>query len=128
MRPRIPHLRQHNLDPNTTITTGTFLKSITSTNNVSLLRLHSAKLGFQRLGFYPHEIGSHSLHSGGSKTLHQAHIPDSTIKIIRRWRSYAFLVYLQGQVETFTMGVATAMAKIAWFRQQVAPPCTPAES
>ena len=48
-------------------------------------------------------------------TLHQAHIPNSTIMIIGRWHSYDFLVYLQGQVETFTKGVDTAMAKTAWF-------------
>ena len=37
-------------------------------------------------------------------TLHQAHVPNSTIKIIGRWRSDAFLIYLQGQVATFTKG------------------------
>ena len=54
-------------------------------------------------------------------TLHQVHIPESTIKIISRWQSDAFLIYLQGQVATFTKGVATAKAKIAWFHHQVAP-------
>ena len=38
-------------------------------------------------------------------TLHQSHIPDSTIKIIGRWRSDAFLIYLQDQVATFTKAV-----------------------
>ena len=37
-------------------------------------------------------------------TLHQAHIPNSTIKIIGRWGSDAFLIYLQGQVATLTKG------------------------
>ena len=45
-------------------------------------------------------------------TLHQAHIPDSTIKIIGQWRSDAFLIYLQGQVATFTKGVSKAMAAL----------------
>ena len=72
---RFLHIRQHNAEPDTTIfsyfpTTGVFPKSVTSTNIVSLLWLHADKLGFQRLGFYPHEIGSHSLRSGVAMTLH----------------------------------------------------------
>ena len=55
-------------------------------------------------------------------TLHQSHVPDSTIKIIGRWRSDAFLIFLQGQVVTFTKGMATAMDKISWFQHQVALP------
>ena len=101
---------------------------MTSTNIVSLRCLHAANFGFRRLGFYPHEIGSHLLRSGGSVTLRQAHIPDSTIKIIGRWRSAAFIVYLQGQVATLVKGVATDMEKNVWFHHQVAPQCTPAES
>ena len=58
---------------------------------------------------------------------HQAHIPNTTIKIISWWRLDAFLVYLQVQVATFTKVVASAMAKIAWFHHQVPPPCPPTE-
>ena len=54
-------------------------------------------------------------------TLHLAGIPDSTIKIVGRWRSDAFLIYLQGQIATFTRGVAAAMAKVQWFRHTNAP-------
>ena len=49
-------------------------------------------------------------------TLHQAHIPNSTINIIVWWHLGAFLIYLQSQVVTFMKGAASAMAKIAWFR------------
>ena len=92
-------LRQHNADPDTTIcsyypATGVFPEKVTSTNIVSLLCLHSLKLGFQRLYFYPHDIVSHLLRSGGAMTLHQAHICNNTIKINGRWRSYDFLIYL----------------------------------
>ena len=52
-------------------------------------------------------------------TLHQAHIPNSTIKIIGRRRSDAFLIYLQGQVDTFTKGVSKAMEVVPWFIHQV---------
>ena len=101
---------------------------MTINNIVSLLCLHNANIGFQHLGLYPHEIGSHSLLSGGAMILHKAHIPDRTTKIIGQWCSDAFLIYLQGQVETFSKGMATAMEEITWFHHQVAPPCTPAES
>ena len=57
--------------------------------------------------------------------LHQAHIPVSTINIIGWWCSDAFLIYLQGQVATFTKGVALEMSKTAWFHHQVAPPLPP---
>ena len=52
-------------------------------------------------------------------TLHQTHISDSTIKIVGRWRSDAFLIYLQGQVATFTKVVSKVMAAVPWFIHQV---------
>ena len=48
-------------------------------------------------------------------TLHQAGVADSTIKIIGRWKSDAFLIYLQGQVLTSARGVATKMRQVIWF-------------
>ena len=128
---RFFHLRQHKTEPHTTIcshspATGAFPKSVTSTKIISLIRLHAAKLGFQHLGFYPHDTVFHFLQSGGYTTLHQSPTPDSTIKIIGQWCSDSCLIYLQGQVATFTKGVATAMAKMAWFHHQAASPCTPA--
>ena len=86
-------------------------KSVNRTNIFSLLCLHSAKLGFQRLFFYSHKIFFHSIFSGGSTTIHKTHRPNSTIKIIGRWRLNDFLIYLQVQVATFTKGVATDMKK-----------------
>ena len=56
-------------------------------------------------------------------TLHQSRISDSTIKIIGRWWSYAFLIYFRGQVDTFTKGVSKAMAEVPWFMHQVPTPC-----
>ena len=55
-------------------------------------------------------------------TPHQAHIPDSTIKIISRWRLDAFLIYLQGKVATFTKGVASETAKMPNFTIKLTPP------
>ena len=122
------HLRLRDAPPDTTIFTyyaapGAAQKSVTGSNIVFHLCATSRKIGFQRLGFYAHEIGSHSLRSGGAMTLHQAHVPDSTIKIIGRWRSDAFLIYLLGLVATFTKGVSKAMAAVPWFIHQVSNPC-----
>ena len=82
---------------------------------MGFLRLWAGKLGHRRLGFHPYDIGSHSLQSGGAMTLHQAGIAESTIKIIGWWKSDVFLIYLQGQVLTFTRGVAAKMTKVMWF-------------
>ena len=72
---RFLHLFLHQSDPETTIcyyllTNGALPKRVTSTHIISLLYLHADKIGFQRLGFYPHGIGSHSLCSGGAMTTH----------------------------------------------------------
>ena len=125
---RYLHLRLHDAPPDTPICAyyvapGDAQKLVTGSNIVFHLRATARKIGFQRLGFHTHEIGSHSLRSGGAMTLHQAHVPDSTIKIICRWRSDAFLIYLQGQVATFAKGVSKAMAAVPGFVHQVPTPC-----
>ena len=127
---RYLHLPLHDAPPDTPICTyyvppGVAQKSVTGSNIVFHLRATAHKIGFHRLGFHAHEIGSHSLRLGGAMTLHQAHVPDSTIKIIGRWRSDAFLIYLQGQIATFTKGVSKAMAEVPWFIHQVPNPCQP---
>ena len=78
------------------ISVGSAPKSVTGSNIVELLWATAKQIGFHRIGFSPYNIGSHSLRLGGAMTLHQAHILDSNIKIIGRWRSDAFLIYLQG--------------------------------
>ena len=125
---RYLHLHHHDVPPDTPIFTcyvapGTAQKSVTGSNIVFHLRATARKIVFQRLGFHAHEIGSHFLRSGGAMTLHQAHVPNSTIKIIGRWRSDSFLVYLQVQEATFTKGVSKAMAAVPWFIHQVPNPC-----
>ena len=112
---RFLHLRTNNADPSTPICcyfhdASGIPASINIQHITATLRLEASKIGFQKLGFYPHEIGSHSLRSGGAMTLHLAGISEHTIKIIGRWRSDAFLIYLQGQIASFTKGVAAAMA------------------
>ena len=104
---------------------GDVVKSVTSTHLVALLWLWVGNIGFIGLGFHPHDIGSHYLQSGGTMTLYQAGQYDSTTKVIGRWCSDDFLIYLQGQVATFTKGVSKAMAEVPWFIHQVPNPCQP---
>ena len=84
-----PHLWKKNAPPDTPICAyyvlvGAAPKYATGTNVVELLRATDKQIGFQRLGFFPYDIGYHSLRSGGAMTLHQAHILDSNIKISGR--------------------------------------------
>ena len=86
---RFLHLRYHGADLNTPMSVyfkrkGAEGKSITTSHLVALLRLCTSNIGYASLGFHPHKIGSHSLHSGGAMNLHQAGQSDSTIKIIGR--------------------------------------------
>ena len=123
---RFLHLCNHDTDLNTPmcvyferkIAKG---KSVTTSHLVAFLRLWAIKIGYARLGFHPNDIVSHSLRSGGAMTLHQAGQYDITINIIGRWRSDAFLIYLQGQVATFTKGVSVAMKQLMWFTRTARP-------
>ena len=90
-------------------------KSVTSTHLVALLMIWAGKIGFDQLGFHQYEIGSHSLRSGGAMTLHQSGQYVSTTKVIGRWSSDAFLIYLQEQLTTFTEGVSAAIKQVMWF-------------
>ena len=124
---RFLHLRSHDADLDTPLCTyyttpGGPPSSVSSRHITATLRIEAKKIGFQKLGFYPHEIGSHSLRSGGAMTLHLAGVSEHTIKIIGRWRSDAFLIYLQGQIASFTKGVAAAMAKVQWFKHTTPSP------
>ena len=123
---RFIHLRSNDTAPDTPIYTyypshDSIPSSISSRHITTTLRITTQKLGFQKLGFFPHKIGYHSLRSGGAMTLHLAGVLEHTIKIIGRWQSDAFLIYLQGQITTFTQGVAAAMAKVRWFKHTIAP-------
>ena len=108
------HLRDNNADLDTPICVyfdrrGAAGKSATSTHLVSHLWLWDANIVFAKLGFHPHEIVSHSLRSGSAMTLNQSSQSYSTIKVVVRWYSDTFLVYLQGQVATFAKCVSAAI-------------------
>ena len=76
-------------------THGSTPSSISSRHITSTLRIATQKLGFQKLGFFPpqNRISLPTV-GGGTTTLHLAGVPEHTIKIIGRWQSYVFLIYL----------------------------------
>ena len=81
---RYLHLRLHDAPPDTPICTyyvapGAAQKLVTGSNIVFHLRATACNIVFQRLGFHAHETSSYSLRSGGAMTLHQSHVPESTI-------------------------------------------------
>ena len=124
---RFLHLRDHDADLNMPMCVyferkGAEGKAVTTSHLVALLRLWTSKIGYARLGFHPHEIGSHSLRSGGPMTLHQTGQDESTINIIDGWHSDAFLIYIQSQVATFTKGVSVTMKQVMWFTSTAHPP------
>ena len=127
------HLRDNDADLNTPMCIyfqrkGAEGKSATSTHFVDILRLWDGKIGLSRLGFHQHKIGSHSLRSSSAMTLHQSGQCDSTIKVIGRWSSYDFLIYIQGQVSTFTQGISVAMKQVPWFTSTAHRPQQPPSS
>ena len=55
-------------------------------------------LGKGRLGFGPMEMGAHPLRSGAAMEMYLAGVSPLTTMIIGRWRSDAFLLYIQKHV------------------------------
>ena len=66
---------------------GGWLDKIASSQVLTRLQVTAEAVGSARLGFEPHEIGTHSLCSG-------AGVPVYTIMLIGRWSSNAFLHYI----------------------------------
>ena len=130
---RFLHLRNNDADLNTPMCVyfehkGEEGKYVTSNHLVALLRLWAGKIGLARLGFHPHEIGSHFLRLSGAMTLHQAGQYDSNIKVIERLISDTFLIYIQGQVSTFTKGFSVAVKQFMWFKSPYRTPQQPPSS
>ncbi len=92
--------------PNTTINTillANGSKQYLSNNFlINKLRLAVRMIGQDELGFTPAEIGLHSLCSGAAMAMFLAGIPTSTIKLMGRWASEAFMDYIRPQVEKFS--------------------------
>ena len=61
------------------------------------------------LGFSGEDIGTHSIRSSLAMALYLSKRPISTIMLLGRWSSDAFLLYIQRQVQEFSIDVSTDM-------------------
>lgn len=89
---------------------------ISSTGVAELLRktcrLHGAK---NRFGFKPEDLGSRSIRSGAAMSLFMMNHSTERIKILGRWSSDAFLVYIRPQVLEWTNTMAKDMTQVKNF-------------
>ena len=61
------------------------------------------------LGFTKDEVGTHSIRSSLAMSLYLAQRPITTIMLLGRWSSDAFLLYIRRQVQEFSKGVSADM-------------------
>jgi hypothetical protein len=73
------------------------------------LRIATATLGPNNLGFTEKQIGLHSARSSAAMAMYLAGIPVCTIMLLGRWSSDAFLRYIRKQVKEFSAGVSKKM-------------------
>ena len=82
-------------------------------------------IGKDVLGFGPDEVGTHSNRSSLAMQLYLQGVPPYTIMLIGRWRSDAFLNYIEKQCKEFTKGMSQVMLTLDSFyqlpRQQLPP-------
>lgn len=90
---------------------------ITNTEIENDIKRAVAALGRDRLGFGPEDVGTHSNRSSLAMLLYLQHVPPYTIMLIGRWRSDAFLTYIEQQCKEFTKGMSQIMLNIDSFSQ-----------
>ena len=88
---------------------------ITSNQIRTKLRAAAASIGEDTLGFRIEDIGCHSLRSGSAMSMYLAKVPTTTIQLIGRWKSDAFIRYIREQVDCFTENVSAKMITIQNF-------------
>ena len=69
------------------------------------------------LGFTGKDVGTHSIRSSLAMALYLKRRPISTIMLLGRWSSDAFLLYIRRQVQEFSKGVSTNMVDQENFSQ-----------
>lgn len=74
---------------------------------ISIVKL----LGPETLGVDIKRIGTHTVRTSAAMLMYLANIRTSTIMLIGRWKSDAFLLYLRRQVKEFTAGVTDQMSR-----------------
>jgi hypothetical protein len=83
---------------------------VTSAQTRAFLKWTVAKMGAQKLGIQVSIVGTHSVRTSCAMLLYMAKVRMAAIMLLGRWKSDAFLLYLQCQVKEFTQGLSEAMA------------------
>lgn len=86
-----------------------------------LLRL-TCQMSQRQFGFNANELGTRSIRSGAAMALFLSDEPTEKIKILGRWSSDAFLVYIRPQVLEWTNLMSTKMAEAPDFTDMRATP------
>ncbi|KAG7353946.1 hypothetical protein IV203_003302 [Nitzschia inconspicua] len=112
---RVHHILQHTSDLTTMLGTcfpghKQVAKQVTITDITTALKNTVQVLGLSRYNITPADISSHSLRAGGAMALHLGGVPAHTIKILVRWSSDTFLLYIQEQITGFSAGLPTQMS------------------
>lgn len=108
-----------NSSPDTPISTyisGTTKIDFTDKDVIRALRYAVSKIGKETLGFEAHEVGTHSLRSGGAMAMCLANVEPYRIKLIGRWKSDSFMKYIRKQIEEFTQDISDRMIENESFR------------
>ena len=74
-------------------------------------------IGRDSLGFGPDDVGTHSVRASLAMQLYLQDVPPHTIMLIGRWRSDAFLTYIEQQCREFTKGLSETMLSLHSFYQ-----------
>ena len=88
------------------------ISSITSKNILLVLRITVRQMQHLNLGFTEHEIGTHSIRSGGAMLMTLADIREFVIKIQGRWKSNSYEKYIRKQIAQFSCELTNRM--IQW--------------
>ena len=82
---------------------------ITSSQTRAFIRSTVHAMGEATLGVKSENVGTHSLRSSCAMLLYLGQVRTSTIMLLGRWKSDAFLLYLRKQVKEFTAGISDTM-------------------
>ena len=84
---------------------------MSATEALEYLRRIAEVLGEDKLGFKPHQIGTHSLRSGAAMAMFLDNTPVFLIILVGRWKSDGFLKHIRKQVLETCKGMSTRMLK-----------------
>ena len=109
------HCKASNSTPINAIWLDNKFYKISAKDNIDFLRKTVLHMKDRNLGFQASEIGTHSIRSGGAMTLKLLKEEDSTIMLIGRWKSIAFMKYIRKQIQEFSTNLSSRMLEFEHF-------------